>query len=142
MIMNMNIKIKKIHPNATIPVYAKPGDAGLDLTCTKVEIQDNIVTYKTGLCMEIPVGYVGLLFPRSSVYKHEIQLSNSVGVIDSGYRGEIMFKYRLINDGSFYIEGERVGQILILPYPKVQFTQVETLSESDRGTGGYGSTGK
>lgn len=139
----MIVKIKTIHNKAVIPTYAKPGDAGMDITCTEYVIEDDIITYKTGLCVEIPVGYVGLLFPRSSVFKQGLQLSNSVGVVDSGYRGELMFKYRSTgSDTSFYTEGDRVGQIVILPYPQIQFSQVKELSDTERGQGGYGSTGK
>lgn len=139
----MKIKIKKLHENAILPKYAKPGDAGLDLTAVEAVNDDGLfVTYKTGLAMEIPKGYVGLLFPRSSVYKTNMTLSNSVGVIDSGYRGEIMLKYSFNDSSKVYSVGDRVGQILILPYPEVQFEQSDTLSSTERNVGGYGSTGK
>ena len=141
----MKVKIKKLHPDAVIPSYAKSGDAGMDLTATKLDFSDvDNLTYHTGLAVEIPEGYVGLLFPRSSVYKTGQQLTNSVGVIDSGYRGEIMLKYtRDVNETKkqAYKPGDRVGQIIILPYPQVQFQEVDELSLTDRGTGGYGSTG-
>lgn len=139
----MKIKIKKLHKDAVIPSYAKPGDAGMDLTAVSATNDDGKhITYKTGLSIEIPTGYVGLLFPRSSVYKTNMFLSNSVGVIDSGYRGEIMLKYSFSHDSKIYSIGDRVGQIIILPYPKVEFEETQTLSSSERGTGGYGSTGK
>lgn len=135
----MKIKIKKLHENATIPAYAKSGDAGMDLTAIEAFESGNYITYRTGLSIEIPDGYVGLLFPRSSVYKKGQLLSNSVGVIDSGYRGEIMLKFtRSINQ---YSVGERVGQIIILPYPQIEFEEVKELSETIRGFGGFGSTG-
>ena len=91
----MKLKIKKLNENAVIPKYAKQGDAGLDLTCTEIEFDNdtNTTLYKTGLAVEIPEGYVGLLFPRSSIYKTVLNLTNSVGVIDSGYRGEIMMRF-------------------------------------------------
>jgi dUTP pyrophosphatase len=141
----MKIKIKKLHKDAIIPTYAKPGDAGMDLTAVKADANTlwDYITYHTGLAIEIPEGYVGLLFPRSSVYKTEQLLSNSVGVIDSGYRGEIMLKYTrgsAIRKTS-YKPGDRVGQLIILPYPQVHFLEVESLSETERGEGGYGSTG-
>lgn len=81
----MKVKIKKLHKNAVIPSYAKEGDAGLDLTCTAIEQEENFgnIVYKTGIAVEIPEGYVGLLFPRSSISKTTCLLSNSVGVIDS-----------------------------------------------------------
>jgi dUTP pyrophosphatase len=142
----MIVKIKKLHKNAVIPAYAKPGDAGLDLTATSVVTDEyGNVVYGTGLAIEIPYGYAGLLFPRSSNSKTDLYLTNHVGVVDSGYRGEIMFKYRPYNglvDSKVYSVGERVGQIVILPYPSVSFEEVEQLSDTERGEGGYGSTGK
>ena len=141
----VRVKIKKLNENAIIPKYAKPGDAGLDLTAVSVDFTDkNYLTYHTGLALEIPEGYVGLLFPRSSVYKTGQQLTNSVGVIDSGYRGEIMLKYtRDVNETerTAYRPGDRVGQIIIMPYPVVTFYESSNLSYTERGTGGYGSTG-
>ena len=142
----MDVKIKKLHPDAVIPAYSKPGDAGLDLTATSImgDSHDNIV-YGTGLAVEIPEGYVGLLFPRSSNSKTDLYLTNHVGVIDSGYRGELMFKFRPINgivDASIYGVGDRIGQLMILPYPKINFIQTNELTETERGDGGYGSTGK
>tara|TARA_A100001201_G_scaffold142723_1_gene141743 strand:- start:2149 stop:2559 length:411 start_codon:yes stop_codon:yes gene_type:complete len=136
----MKVKIKKLHENAVIPRYAKPGDAGMDLTAVEAYEEGMWITYRTGLAMEIPQGYVGLLFPRSSVYKTEQQLSNCVGVIDSGYRGEIMMKFS--RSSRQYSVGDRVGQIIVMPYPQVEFEQVGDLSDSERGTGGYGSTGQ
>lgn len=140
----MKVKIKKMHANAVIPKYAKPGDAGLDLTATSEEWNENntMVTYGTGLAVEIPEGYVGLVFPRSSVSKTTLNLTNSVGVIDSGYRGEIMFKFRYLEEGMIYDVGDRIGQLIIMPYPQVEFEEVEDLSSTERGEGGFGSTGK
>ena len=141
----MKVKIKKLHPDAVIPYYAKHGDAGMDLTATTKEYDGygNIV-YGTGLAFEIPEGYVGLLFPRSSNSKYDLILSNSVGVIDSGYRGEVMMKFRMFKHviESHYDIGDRIGQLIIMPYPKVEFEEVQELSETERGEGGYGSTGK
>ena len=140
---NVKVKVKKLHPNAVVPSYAKPGDAGMDLTCISESWnEDNsMVTYDTGLAMEIPEGHVGLLFPRSSVSKTSLVLANSVGVIDSGYRGPIMFKFRYPEEGMVYDVGDRVGQIIILPYPEVQFEEVNDLTQTERGEGGFGSTG-
>lgn len=149
----MKIKIKKLNPEAKIPTYAKPGDAGMDLYSTEATYTGPQVTYSTGLAVEIPEGYVGLLFPRSSVYKTGQSLTNSVGVIDSGYRGELMLKYtrgqhvknptyaNLSADFKEYEPGERVGQLIVLPYPKIEFEEVDALSSTERGQGGYGSTG-
>ena len=141
----MKVKFKKLHDNAVIPTKAHDSDAGFDLTCVAFEEDTvkEIVTYHTGIAVEIPEGYVGLVFPRSSVYKVQLQLSNSVGVIDSGYRGEIMFKYRIVKPHiRRFGLGERIGQIIIMPYPEIEFVEVTDLSDSERGTGGYGSSGK
>jgi len=140
----MQVNIKKLSENAVIPTYGKPGDAGMDLTCIseKWEEDNSMVTYDTGIAMEIPEGYVGLVFPRSSISKTSLILSNSVGVIDSGYRGSIMFKFRYPEEGMIYEVGERVGQIIIVPYPQITFNEVQELSSTDRGEGGFGSTGK
>ena len=138
----MKVKIKKLHPEAVIPSYAKPGDAGMDLTAIDVSTPGGKhITYHTGLAVEIPQGHVGLLFPRSSVYKTGQTLSNCVGVIDSGYRGEIMLKYTLSPYGLEYQIGERVGQLIIMPYPHVEFVEENELTQTERGEGGYGSTG-
>lgn len=142
----MLVKIKKLHPDAVIPHYAHDTDAGLDLTAVEREFDfiRGIATYKTGLAIEIPEGYVGYLFPRSSIYKTCMMLANCVGVVDSGYRGEIMFKYYFGSSEKFkpYDTMERVGQLVIMPYPKIELKEVEELDESDRGENGYGSTGK
>ena len=149
----LKVKIKKLVPEAQIPYYAKSGDAGLDLTAiSKAKNNNGNIEYGTGLSIEIPEGYVGLLFPRSSISKKQLFLTNSVGVIDSGYRGEIKAKfkpamgtYEHITDVFEDIEyniGERVVQLIILPYPQVELVEVENLANSDRGLGGFGSTGK
>ena len=146
----MKVKIKKLHENAVIPSYSKDGDAGQDLTATSKEYDHNgNIVYGTGLAFEIPKGYVGLLFPRSSNSKMDLTLSNSVGVLDSGYRGEVMFKFKPLQTDQFgnyisfseYKTGDRIGQIIIMPYPQIEFEEVTDLSESERGLGGYGSTG-
>ena len=138
----MKVKIKKLHPSAVIPEYARQGDAGMDLTAIDVVADGSTLTYKTGLAIEIPFWHVGLLFPRSSVYKTGQTLTNCVGVIDSGYRGEIMLKYTLSPYAKEYNIGDRVGQLIIMPYPKIDFHEVDELIPSDRGDGGYGSTGR
>ena len=138
----MKVKIKKLHEDAVIPSYAKPGDAGVDLYSVKVERDKNKnAVHYTGLAIEIPEGHVGLLFPRSSISKTSCSLRNAVGVIDSGYRGEVMLKFACSSNLDCYKVGDRVGQLIIMPYPQVQFEEVEELSDSDRGEGGFGSTG-
>ena len=142
----MQVKVKKLHPDAVIPRYSKAGDAAMDLTAISVDKDEyGNAVYKTGLAIEIPEGYVGLLFPRSSNSKTDLYLTNHVGVIDSGYRGEIMFKYRSAKgllDAKIYAKNERVGQLMILPYPQIELVESDTLSETERGEGGFGSTGK
>lgn len=138
----MIVKINKIHADAVIPTYAKPGDAGLDLTAVRYEndIVLDYYEYFTGLEFEIPSGYVGLLFPRSSISKKDLLLCNSVGVIDSGYRGEVTFRFRATGDYPvIYKAGDRVGQMIIVPYPKITFVESK-LTETTRGKKGYGSS--
>lgn len=139
------VKVKKLDSNAVIPSYSKVGDAGMDLTITReIENTSFSVSYGFGIAMEIPNGYVGLVFPRSSIRNQELILSNCVGVIDSGYRGEIQATFKKTNglDSLKYKVGERGAQIIILPYPQVFMTEVPELSNSERGEGGFGSTGK
>lgn len=139
------VKIKKLHPNAVIPSYSKPGDAGMDLTITEVfKNTDKEISYGFGIALEIPSGYVGLVFPRSSIRKNDLLLTNSVGVIDSGYRGEIQATFKK-TDGNMsivYEPGERGAQIMIIPYPTIKLVESDELSDTERGDGGFGSTGK
>lgn len=151
----MEVKIKRLSPNSVIPSYAKEGDAGMDLFAISKHFDENgCVVYGTGLAFEIPKGYVGLVFPRSSVSKYAISMANCVGVIDSGYRGEVTVKFRPIDSFEYgltkesrknfkfwYEVGERIAQIIIIPYLHIDFVEVEELSKTERGTGGYGSTG-
>jgi dUTP pyrophosphatase len=149
---NITLKIKKLHEKAVMPSYAKAGDAGLDLTVTDMDIDgtEHSVVYKFGLAVEIPEGYVGLLFPRSSNAKTDLLLTNSVGVIDSGYRGELMAKFKIVKahfqntDQNFpimYRRGERAVQLILMKLPSVTIEESEELSETERGAGGYGSSG-
>ena len=152
-VSNMDVRVKKLVENAVIPQYAHDTDAGLDLVATSVEQDEygNIV-YHTGLAFEIPEGYVGYIFPRSSLSKYSLRLTNCVGVIDSGYRGEVMFKYEPKNtytvglvkkiSGEIYQVGDRVGQLIIMPYPKINLVESDELSSTDRNEGGFGSSGK
>jgi dUTP pyrophosphatase len=136
----VEVKIKKIHPDAVMPSYAKPGDAGMDIVAVGKEVTDKYIEYQTGLCLEIPEGHVCLIFPRSSISKKDLMLCNSVGVLDSGYRGELVFRFQKFGEDVYKV-GERVGQIVIMPYPKVNVEEVSELEESERGEGGFGSTG-
>lgn len=141
----INVKIKKLSDNAVIPRYSKDGDAGMDLTITDIKSNTTFdITYGFGLAIEIPKGYVGLIFPRSSVRNYELNLSNCVGVIDSGYRGEIQSTFKKTNglDSLSYKVGDRGAQIMIIPYPQINFIESEDLSDTERGNGGFGSSGK
>ncbi|QQV91536.1 deoxyuridine 5'-triphosphate nucleotidohydrolase [Tenacibaculum phage Gundel_1] len=140
---SLSVKIKVLDPKAVLPKYAKDGDAGMDLTAISVEqVGSQELKYSFGLAFEIPKGYVGYVFPRSSCYNKNQSLTNCVGVIDSGYRGEVsaVFRSSTHNVGSYKV-GDRVAQIIIMPIPYVTFEEVEELSDTERGTGGYGSTG-
>lgn len=141
----MKVKIKKLVPSAVIPCYAKGGDAGLDLTLIAFQKEGNKIICSTGLAIEIPKGYVGLIFPRSSVYKTDLRLSNAVGVIDSGYRGELKSIFDLEEkpnqEPNLFKIGERFAQLIIMPYPLIEFEEVEDLSATERGEGGFGSSG-
>lgn len=142
----LQVNIKKLSDNAVIPTYAKDGDAGMDITATSKSYDGHgNVVYGTSLAFEIPKGYVGLLFPRSSNTKKDLILGNSVGVLDSGYRGEVVLKFKAaLKDQhrmkEIYEIGDRIGQIIIMPHPQIMFNVVDELSSSDRGVGGFGST--
>lgn len=145
----LNIKIAKCHEKAVIPTYGKPGDMCCDLTAADYHydaVHDNFV-YHTGLKFEVPEGYGMLLFPRSSNCNTEAYMTNHVGIIDSGYRGEVLvsFKNRQRNMKTPpYTIGDRVAQICVLPYPIINWVEVQAneLSKTERGEGGHGSTGK
>ena len=140
----LEIKFKKLVENAKIPTKAHPTDAGADLTAVskKWDKTRGCWIYGTGIATEIPEGYVGLLFPRSSIRKYTLAQCNAVGVIDSSYRGGIMVSYKSTSDiQKLYEIGDKIAQLIILPYPEVSYTEVETLSETDRGENGHGSSG-
>ena len=143
----MKVRIKRLNENAVIPSYAKDGDAGMDLVATSIiSTTSTQITYGIGLALEIPKGFVGLIFPRSSVRKTRLMLSNCVGVVDSGYRGELQATFNKINNDSVsendYKVGDRIAQIMIIPHPPIEFEEADELSDTERGDGGFGSTGK
>lgn len=149
----MKVRAKKLYQDAKLPTKAHSDDAGFDLYAHSMDYDnDGNIVYGTGVAFEIPKGYVGLLFPRSSNAKKDLILSNSVGVLDSGYRGEVTFKFKIFypsvahhgfvhNSTNDYEIGDRIGQIIIMPYPEIEFVEVDDLSETERGDGGYGSSG-
>ena len=142
----MEVRVKKLDERAVIPKYSKTGDAGMDLTAISVEDTSKFIEYDTGLAFEIPEGHVGLLFPRSSISKQDLILANSVGVVDSSYRGPVKFRFKKTEDNLMlcdrYKAMERVGQIMIIPYPKIEIVESDELSDTERGVGGFGHTGK
>lgn len=143
------LKFKKLHPDAVTPSKAHPEDAGFDLVAIskKYKATRGVFTYSTGLAIEIPNGYVGLIFPRSSICTTGCRLSNAVGVIDSTFRGPIKFNFDRYQKVGYphqplYEVGDRIGQLLIIPLYVTELEEVDELSSTDRGTGGFGSSGK
>ena len=145
--MNFELKIKKLSENATVPVYSSEFAAGADLyACEEGEITipaGKTVLVHTGIAMAIPEGYVGLIFARSGLAtKRGLAPANKVGVIDADYRGEIMVALHNHTDAVAIVEGgERVAQLAIVPFLKAELCEVESLSDTVRGEGGFGSTG-
>lgn len=141
----MNIKYKYLNALALPPIYATPGSACFDIhSVEQVDVSRGTTRkIKTGLSFEIPEGHVMLLFSRSGhAAKHSMRLGNCVGVIDSDYRGEVCILMH--NDGEdLYrvMPQERIAQAMILPLPAVTLSRVDELSNTDRGSGGFGSTG-
>jgi dUTP pyrophosphatase len=162
----MEIRFKKLVPEAQTPFKKHEVDAGFDLFATSIEHTNDYIQYNTGIAVEIPEGYMGLIFPRSSVTKYDLMLKNSVGVIDASYRGEIMCRFHetkehldyvqsdKFNDGTvrylhqprlkrnIYNVGDRVAQIVFMEIPKITLIEVVELTETQRNEGGFGSTGK
>lgn len=144
----MQLKFKRLNEKAVLPIYAHPSDAGMDLTATDVTTEINecgqlVLVYHTGLAVEIPEGYLGFLVSRSSISKKSIILTNCIGVIDAGYRGEIMGKFKTTTDviPAVYKPGERFAQLIIIKKEDVEPVEAEELTPSDRGEGGFRSTG-
>lgn len=146
MTQTVTVKIKKLVSHAEVPEYSREGDAGLDLVATDVYHNRDFdyVEYGTGIAVKIPEGHVGLLFPRSSISKTPHSLRNSVGVIDSNYTGEIKMRFSTQENREDleYCVGDRIGQLIIMPYPVVRLEEVENLEETNRGSSGFGSSGR
>ena len=145
----MKLNIKKLNENAVIPTYGSEFAAGADLyACTNGETvvieSGETKLIKTGLAMEIPEGYAGLIYARSGIAnKRGLAPSNKVGVVDSDYRGEILVSlHNHSNETQSIADGERIAQMVITPFLKVEYNEVEEISETVRGEGGFGSTGK
>lgn len=143
----LNLKVKRLNENATIPTYGSACAAGADLYSCEGELAflpGETKLVHTGIAMEIPDGYVGLIYARSGIAtKRGLAPANKVGVIDSDYRGEIMVALHNHSNEVVSIEAkERIAQIVIAPYLTVSFDEVEELDSTQRGAGGFGSTGK
>lgn len=149
----MFIKIKKLHPDAVVPTYGTEGAGAFDIySIGSGSINEGeTLTLRTGLAFEIPPGFALMVYSRSGHgFKHNIKLVNATGILDSDYRGELLvklerFKHHPI-DGYFsetyeVKAGERIAQGIILPVPRIQFIETDELSDTARGTGGFGSTG-
>lgn len=146
----MKLKIKKLHPEATLPRYATDGAACFDLHAvidTPMRWRNVVrepISFPTGLAFEVPAGHAMLIFSRSGHgFKHDVRLANCVGVIDSDYRGEVQVKLTpdFAGKGMMVKHGDRIAQAMLVPYPQVEFETVAELTDTARGTGGFGSTG-
>lgn len=137
----MEVRYKKLSKKAKEPSRAHKGDAGYDLYVSRCGYEREVWVCHSDVAFEIPEGHVGLVFPRSSIADTAMMLSNSVGVIDSCYRGEVSAKFRVVDVGRVYREGDRFAQLVIIPYPEVVLVESDKLSDTDRGEGGYGSSG-
>lgn len=143
----MLVRFKKLHPEARAPERATDGAAGFDLTAVEItrDEKNNVHSIDTGIAVEIPHGFVGLLFPRSSIFKTGQILANCVGVIDSDYRGPIKLNFSPLKDALLqppYQVGDRVGQLILMPILEVELEEANDLEETKRGQGGFGSSGR
>lgn len=155
----MKVPIKLLYEDSKMPTKAHNADAGFDLYARDITpLGNNKVKITTGVAIDVPVGHVGLLFPRSSIYKTVFSLANSVGVLDAGYQDEISFIFDvnpslflqtlMVSDESeldqtkMYAYQDRIGQLIIMPIPEIEFEQVSKFEKSERGKKGWGSSGK
>lgn len=147
----ITLKVKLLHKDAKVPIQAYKEDACWDITCTEIKKSEDLyIEYGTGLAMAIPEDHVGLLFPRSSISNQALNLSNCVGVIDPGYRGEVTGRFRrdytwydgdLGTIGKAYKPGDRILQLMVIERPRLRLDIVDDLPASIRGRRGYGSSG-
>ena len=146
----MKVKVKILDKNieTTLPKYSRDGDCALDLVATSVSESFDFIEYGTNIAIKIPEGYVGIIAPRSSISKYDLSLCNSIGVIDQNYVGELKLRFKPNKDYSerrgfpiYYNIGDRIGQLLIVPIPKIELDLVEDLGETNRGSNGFGSSG-
>jgi dUTP pyrophosphatase len=136
------LKYKKLIPEAQTPTKSYESDAGWDFYSTSIEVTPNYIQYHTGIALEIPENMVGLAFPRSSITNKDLMLKNSVGVIDAGYRNEIVFRFINTNKSkNIYEIGDRIGQLIFIPIPQITLVETDNLSISPRNMGGFGHSG-
>lgn len=161
-VTGVDVKFTKKAKKATMPVKAHATDAGFDMTAVSRTITEDYVEYDTGIAIAIPEGCVGLLFPRSSVSKYDLTLCNSVGCVDCGYSGNVKFRFKITKPAydfeiknrpwwskitrvpttpKIYQIGDKIGQLVIMKLPEINLVQVDTLDTTERGDGGFGSTG-
>lgn len=143
----MKVFVKKLNKNAIIPKSAFDTDAGCDLVAISKKETEQYIEYGTGLSFQIDKfegsDWYFEIFPRSSISNYDLILANGVGVIDNAYRGEILFRFKKTKEnGKFYNVSDKIGQLILKKRPKIEFVEVEELNETERGTGGYGSSGK
>ncbi len=142
----IDVAVRRLRDDATLPSQAYDGDAGLDLVaCEGVMLEPGErAVVPTGIAIEIPPGYAGFVQPRSGLAaRHGITIVNSPGLVDSGYRGEVLVVLLNTDSGeSFTVErGMRIAQLVVLPVPEIELVEVEALAESERGARGHGSSG-
>lgn len=147
----MNIGFKKLHEKSVMPKFANVGDFGADLTTVDeglVYTEDGVqyIEYRTGLAVQLPENVAGMVLPRSSVSKKHLILCNSIGLIDQGYTGEILVRFKIVGNGelkpNIYRAGDRIAQMVFVPVITPNLVEVQELQKTARGTGGFGSTGK
>ena len=136
----MKIKIKKVYSDAILPTKANETDAGFDCYAYSCSKTDNYLEYNLGFQIEIPETFFGLLVARSSITNYDLMVKNSVGIIDSGYRGDVKLRTKTFGE-NIYKLGDRVCQLIILPLPKIELEEVDTLDDNNDRKGGFGSTG-
>lgn len=144
----MKVKVIRLDEKAQLPRRPYSNDAGYDLVAIEIKYfgKEDMLQYRTGLAIAIPEGYVGLIMPRSSIYKTRNWMINSVGVIDSGYRGEILinFETRITSNRQHHLYkiGDRVAQLIIMKLPEIEFVEVNRFNgDTERGNNGFGSSG-
>ena len=141
----MKVLFKRLRPDAELPAYARPGDAGMDLRSVEEVVvpRGGRALVKTGLAMQLPFGYEAQVRPRSGLaLKHGVTVLNTPGTIDSGYRGEVGVILANFGDSDFPVaKGDRIAQLVIAPVTQAEIEETDVIDATDRGTGGFGSTG-